>query len=231
MIALKGSAVTSSSSSAKVSARYSIAFQYIVGACRLEQLARSREQTQVEAPSELLATEHRALVMAAVSQAVAAFESDLTELRVYGAVMPNPAEAVNKLKVIKKDSQQGILARWNLALVALGMHQIGATDPLYEETQLLVDLRNELMHYNSDWDGRTKKDLAQRFATKTFKAPSRLAGSTWPLYLLHADLAAWSCKTALAYLTEIYARLGVESQIDRNRAASVEVEALLATYS
>jgi hypothetical protein len=82
--------------------------------------------------------------------------------------------------------------------------------------QLLVRLRNELLHYKSKWD----KDMDEQKLFKSLRGlqlakPSFIATNDlfFPHQFLSAACAAWSVHTAVAFLNLFYDHIEIKSPL------------------
>lgn len=232
--------------------RYSFGPQYVAGAVALAR--RARELERESNPTETQVIEHRALIVGAVLQSVAAIEADFAEVCMYGPRhhLGGPEDPATKLlsdllegqKPLRKRGiwnalkamcarpvaapTRGVLSQWNTVIDRLGMASLDLGRAPCQDAQLLVNVRNELTHYRSRWNGETQKKVAEQLRKKRFKPPAFLANTLeWPQQALCADLGDWSSLTAAAYLDAAYDQLGVEGVLDRNRAAGAALSSLL----
>ena len=70
--------------SATPDSRYSFTAQFLRGAARFAQRAREIEDTAGQTADESTKSEHRAYVVAAIMQSVAALESEVSEILLHG---------------------------------------------------------------------------------------------------------------------------------------------------
>jgi hypothetical protein len=87
----------------------------------------------------------------------------------------------------------------------------------WQDMTTLVRLRNELVHYKSKWGEQMSQE---KFISKTLPGlrltlpPFVDSGSNYfPHLLLGAACAAWSVRTAVAFLDTFYERMGIESRL------------------
>jgi hypothetical protein len=227
---MQGSGMSATSGTATLQIRYSFCPQYMAGAGALVRLARAIES--ITNPSEAQTIEHRALIVGAVTQSAAAIESELADVCMYPE---HRLDLAGKLSVQQIQQLSGFLKgtdtlkRWNRVLKSVGKPKISLGCEPAQKTRLLIDLRNELMHYKSGQDGYTQEELIGRLRNKAFVVPAFMKSHSpeWPLRVLHADLAEWALKTAAEYLDEVSDHLGIVGVLDRNRAAGSELAALL----
>lgn len=231
-VAASVNASASLSVSASASVRYSFGPQYVGGALLLAERALAIEQ-QAVAPLDMAT--HRALVVGAVMQASAALESELAEALEYGPgrhtehPSSSPQIAGVEAKAIAR-APGGIIERWNLLLKAVGKPPLRNGDKIVQEAALLVSLRNELVHYQSFWDGATARtNLVKSFRAKRLgRAPfiSPLANE-FPNGLLSAACARWAALAAINFLDAAYCAMGIASPLDGHRLSGADFESIM----
>ena len=86
----------------------------------------------------------------------------------------------------------------------------------WQDAALLTKLRNELLHYRSEFEtevGR-KKVFGSLRGLNLAKPPFVSEHSDFfPHQLLGAECAAWSVRTAVAFINGFYKKLGVRSPL------------------
>jgi hypothetical protein len=112
--------------------------------------------------------------------------------------------------------RQNALTRYKIILHILSKQPLTEGEQPWQDMAVLVKLRNELIHYKSQWG---KEMDRQRFFT-TLKhlhlakppfVPSN--ANFFPHQFLGAACAAWAVRTAVAFLNGFYDRLGIESPL------------------
>jgi hypothetical protein len=220
---------------ARFRTRYSFTVQYVAGAVLLARRVSVIEQTA--SPDALMRAEHRALIVACVMQASAALESELAEVLEYGPGHHLGSNGIDRdaLLFIGPFAEiigrcPGVLERWAMLLHLLKKPAFDKGQWPYQDAELLVGLRNELVHYRSQWDGVTKKKSvlvglrAKRFARPTFLADNV---NIFPQAVLSAECAEWACVTAAGFLDAAYLRLGVSGVLDAHRRPGAEFEKII----
>jgi hypothetical protein len=168
--------------------------------------------------------EHRSLVVAAVTQAVAAIESELSEVLLHGPGHHLGSSDENTRQhalltphAVALENESGPLKKWKKALKYMGKPlSLGA--PVCQEGSLLVDLRNELTHYKSYWGGGLHRPgLLVALMRKGFALPPWVprAGlvNDFPQRVLVAACAHWAHVTAAKFLDHVGDALGFGSSI------------------
>src|SRR4051812_29616230 len=205
--------------------RYSFTTQFIAGSLLL--VRRAVEIEALPTPTDLEKAEHRSIVIAAIMQSSAALETELSEIVLYGpgchlGSNGTDHDAQRFLEPLEPliDKQAGVLNRWQTIMHLLGKGRFDPGAQPFQDADLLVSLRNELVHHKSQWGGAlSKKTLVGRLMQKGFSVPPwALAGhNDFPYRILVAECAIWAATAATNFLDAAYQRLGVEGVLDRNR--------------
>jgi hypothetical protein len=224
-----------SGSSARMTTRYSFTAQYIGGSAILA--SRAAEIERQATPTGASRAEHRALVVGSVVQASSALETALAEILMHG---PGHHLGTNGLDVEARDfirplgevidRHPGVLERWRVVLHVLKKPELVRGEWPYQDADLLVGLRNELVHYRSHWEGEMhKRSLLSGLRAKKFRPPAFVKGNVndFPHNILGADCARWACQTAVDFLDHVYAQLGIRSILDGHRASGADLEQVI----
>src|SRR5215510_4499026 len=202
--------------SARGQSRYSFTAQYVAGASILARRAAEIERSA--APDRVAVGEQRAVDVGAVMQAFSALEAELAELLAHGPGhhlgsngIDETARAFITEPVAKLiDGMSGVLGKYEILLHLLGKLAFEKGHYPYQDADMLVAFRNQLVHYKSKWDDGTR--LSSQAISKKFPlAPPAIAapGSAFPLPLLSAGCAHWASKTAADFIDEVYSKLGI----------------------
>jgi hypothetical protein len=205
--------------------RYAFTPQFVAGSVLL-----ARRAAEIEAmpdADEIAHTEHRSLVVAAIMQATAAIETELSEIVMHGpgchlgsgATDTAARDFLSALEPLI-DKQSGVLNRWQTLLYLLKRPAFDKGAQPYQGADLLVSLRNELVHHKSQWGGAlTRNALIHRLMEKRFAVPNWVLSehNDFPFRILVADCAEWASRTSAAFIDHAYEMLGVVSVLDHNR--------------
>ena len=207
--------------------RYSFGPQFLVGAAIFVRRSSEIERNCGADVSELLKAEHRACVVSAIMQSVAALETEIYEICYYG---PGSHLGSNGTDIAARDylrpraemiDRHGdVLSRYCFVLRLLNKRALPSGEKLSQHTALLVRLRNELVHYKSKWgqDMAAKKLWKGLRALKHPMPPFASEHSNFfPHQCLSAGCAAWAVTTAVAFMDAFYFRLGTASRLDAYR--------------
>jgi hypothetical protein len=185
--------------------RYAFTAQFVAGAVLLARRAAEIETLGQGQVDEVSQTEHRSLVVAAIMQATAALETELSEILVYGpgchlGSNGTDAAAQKFLAPLEPliDKQSGVLNRWLAVLQLLHRPSFDKGAQPFQDADLLVSLRNEIVHHKSKWGGTlSKKALMTQLMTKRFGVPAWVqhGHNEFPFRVLVADCALWAAAT------------------------------------
>lgn len=221
--------------SATFHVRSSFTPTFFVSAANLTRLAGEIESTgtNVSRDDQL---HHKGYVAGAILQATAGLEAAISEVLMHGpthsigsATVGEEKSALLKTFAEVIDSAKA-LDRYNLTLRLLGYSQFDPSAQPYQDADLIVRLRNELVHYRSHWsDGdkvvRTddraaaKKNLLAGLSNKRFAKPPFVADGSvfFPHRCLSSACARWAVDRCVAFHDDFYSRLGIPSPLDPYR--------------
>jgi len=215
--------------SATADVRYSFTAQFLIGAAFFSRCAEGIERESSGSITEVVRSNHRAHVVAAIMQSVAALEAEIWEVCVHG---PGHHLGSGGTDIAARDflapvaeviDGEDTLSRYNLVLHLLGKDRLDRGAQPWQHAALLVKLRNALVHYKSKW-GTQLED------SKTFAAIIRLNHARppfipangvnfFPHQCLSAGCAAWAVDTAVAFLDAFYVHLGISCVLEHHRSA------------
>lgn len=206
---------------ATLSSRYSFTAQYIVGAKYF-----AAEAEKIEAKSavdQTMQMQHRAYVTAAIMQSTATLESEVWQITRYGPGQHlgsnrTDLDAQKLLDPIKEDiDRMSVLRRFEVILHLLGKEPLDRGAKPYSDANLLMQLRNELVHNKSvSGPEMDRKKLYKNLKNLNHKKPSFVKGNVnyFPFECLSAECADWAWKTVDRFLTEFSTKLGKPSVLD-----------------
>ena len=110
------------------------------------------------------------------------------------------------------------LEKYQIALIIAGKEQLEKGMNPYQDANLLIALRNKLIHLKTSWqiavaeessESRQVSDLEKKLRGKFRSNPTRPGlASFFPHRCLSAGCAIWSVKTAAALVDEFHHRVG-----------------------
>lgn len=174
-----------------------------------------------KAERPIILVSHRAYVITAVLESVAFMEAAINEL--FADAADDHATVAESIAVPVRNSMRAfwdatrsgevtLLRKYDAALTLNGHEPFGHGTNPYQGADLLVKLRNWLMHYRpQSLSHRAPHGLEARLKGKF--ADNELligAGNTWfPDHALGAGCAQWACECAVAIVDELTAKIGV----------------------
>lgn len=208
--------------SAKAEVRYSFTAQFLRGAAIFATRANAIEETADVSPSDGPMVEHRAFVVGAILQSAAALESEISEVIVHGpghhlgsnALDPVARQFLSPMADVIDRSQT--LRRYELVLHLLRKPKLSRGHEPYQSADLLVKLRNELVHYKSKWGSLMDREkLFARLENLRFARPKFVPQSTifFPHRCLNASLASWTVMVSVAFIDGFYRQIGIVSPL------------------
>ena len=165
--------------------------------------------------------EHRAYVSTTVMQCAAAMETEAHEICVHGPGSYLGTDRTDKcahetlLPIAEQVDKLPTLERFDLIMQTLGKNTLERGRNPYQSAQLLVRLRNKLVHYKSSWGAEMSEEkLFKALECLRLKAPPFTSSSMnfFPHRCLSSDCAAWALTTTVSFLDDVYERLGVPSR-------------------
>lgn len=217
---------------------YSFTAQFVAGAAL--QALRARQLEGILDADPIHVAEHRSVVVAAIHQAVAAMESDLNAVVEHGpghhmgsngidqqarALLASKAEAIDR-------EPGGVTARWAMIFKLLdrqpGNSPHWRGTKLWQDAGLLVDVRNELVHYRPTLGGATPRrpNLARELLRKKMTTPpfNSKVNNDFPIRILSADLADWCVVVASSVIDASADALEVAtSPLDGHRRSEADL--------
>jgi hypothetical protein len=156
--------------------------------------------------------------VSAVVQCAASLEAEISEVTLHGV---GHHLGSNGLDVVAYDflkpiagviDNQSTLDRYELVLHLLKKPPIEKGGQIYKDVRLLIDLRNQLIHYKS----RERKKLFDRLQELKLEKPPFIlpTANFFPHKCMSASLASWSVLTAVNYINHFYTKLNVESPLE-----------------
>jgi hypothetical protein len=222
----------SPSGTATLDIRTSLTGQFLVGAAMQANAAAEVDSRPIADIVEDDKVKHRSLVIGAIMQATAALECEIWEVMVYG---PGHHLGSNGIDTEARDilapiaemiDGEGILDRYHIVLHCLRKPALNPGEQPWQDTSLVVRLRNELVHYKSRW-GRDLERLKflQALQSKGHPKPAFIPDGTnfFPHRCLNAACALWSARSCFAFLDAFYTRLGFPTRLDPFRAHFVNL--------
>jgi hypothetical protein len=207
--------------------RYSFTAQFIRGSAIFATHAHKIESDGVAAVSEDVQAEHRSYIVSAVVQCAAALEAEISEVARHGPghhLGSNGLDAAAHTflqPLVDVIDDQPTLHRYELILHLLRRPAIDRGAYPYQSADLLIKLRNELIHYKSKWGPEMEREkLFARLQKLRLEKPPFMSPNTnfFPHQCLSASLGSWCVTAAVTFINDFYAKLGVASPLKPHEA-------------
>jgi hypothetical protein len=212
--------------------RTSLTGQFLIGAVMQAHAAAEIESKPIAEIGEDDQVMHRSLVVGAIMQATAALECEIWEVMIYG---PGHHLGSNGIDTEARDlfapiaemiDGESVLDRYRFVLHCLRKPSLNQGEQPWQDTAMVVRLRNELVHYKSRWGGDLDRSkFLQALQSKKHPKPAFIPDGTnfFPRRCLSAACAFWSARSSFAFLDAFYARLGFPARLEPFRAYFVNL--------
>jgi hypothetical protein len=203
--------------------RYSFTAQFLRSSAIFARRCAAIERAD---PDEETRTEHRGLVTAVIMQCTAAVEAESAELMIHGPGYHLGSDGIDRrgrdflVPLAELIDRQEVMERYTTILHLLGKRPLSKGNKPSQHMATLVKVRNELVHYKSQWGKDVKrKDLFKALQQLHLSKPPFVSLDTnfFPHQFLGAACAAWSVRTAVTFLNTVYERLEIISPLDLYR--------------
>ena len=222
--------------SVQVALRFSFTASFLRGAVLFARQAREVEDTTGNAADEETQYEHRAYVVSAIMQSVAALEAEISEVIRHGPghhLSSNGTDVVSRdflrsqADIIEREAKKQkktptLLYRYDRVLDLLKKPALNRGALPYQDAALLVKLRNEIVHYESQWGQEMeRKNLFQGLENLRFEKPPFITSNQnfFPYHILSASCTSWAASTATEFINMFYSLLGFSSPLEAHMAA------------
>jgi hypothetical protein len=201
--------------------RYSFAAQFLSAAATQSSLARHIEGLGNEISIEQQSI-HRGFVVGAIMQAVAALEAEAWELLNHGPghhLGSNGEDKTGKqllFPLADTIERCQILERYSHILHLLKGKKLPLGVQPYQDTSLVVRLRNDIVHYKSRWGSELERAaLMKSLKSKGFPRPPFIPNNTnfFPHQCLGAACAEWAATTCVKFINDFHSSLGIPSPL------------------
>jgi hypothetical protein len=207
---------------ATMDVRSSFTATFVCASAGFARRAAELEAAHSDSIDDATRIEHRGLVVAAVTQSVAALEAESWEITSYGPghhLGSNgiDTQALNFLQPLADIIDgESVLDRYWTILHLLCKTPLDRGAQPWQDADLLVRLRNELIHYKSKWGQEMEKQkLFKSLKQLRHACPPFVKGGVnfFPHECLSAACARWAVRSAAAFLDAVYDRLGIPSPL------------------
>jgi hypothetical protein len=183
--------------------------------------------------NEELFFEHRSYVISAVLSSVAFLEATINEIFADSIDHPTNLQGLSNIQLIAQMAKHSAIEqaktinKYNLLLALCGKNEIELDRLPGQSIRILIDLRNELIHYKPVWlDSESNEDYSINNEPKISKSlrgkfpDNPLTGLGNPFFpdkALSYGCAKWAVTSGLAFTDEFYSRLGINSLYHKSR--------------
>jgi hypothetical protein len=225
-VSVKGAAICMSVATGTIDAFYNFTPQFLQGAFMFAAQALEIEETNGSKVSDDLEMRHRALVVAAVTQAEAALESAISEVLMHGPghhLGSNGVDADKReflINIADDIDKLPTLVKYQLVLDLLQKRRFEKGSQPFQDADLLVKLRNELIHYKSHTGQKmsAKKLFSSLRSLKHKRAPFISPQSPYfPHICLSATCAKWASSTAVKLINGFCKKIDIVSPLEPYR--------------
>jgi hypothetical protein len=201
----------------------------IQGAAMSARSAARIEEEKRDDSSPRFDPEHRAYVMSAVVMAVSFLEATINELFAQaadGRLKGLNADATRRLSGcwgLEGFQTLSLLEKFNAAVLLTGNVPFTKGALPYQDVQLLVRLRNALVHYRPEWmtaaseaDATVERRRLEKSLKGKFPINPLIAKGNpfWPDKCLGYGCAKWAVESAVKFADEFFSRMGLPSPHD-----------------
>jgi hypothetical protein len=223
----------------KISYRIYYSLQHLLSSVLFARRAYALEQ-DTKSDSANLFTEHRAYVTGSIITAIAFLEATINELFADAG-----DESVNRMKQLSPQLRQlmaqmwalrvprtasyAIVDKYQIALTLAGAETFPPGQKPFQDIGVLVELRNELIHYEPTWrDERSPAEpneassdkLGRKLRAILLSNLNPLAGAERPYFPDHClgyGCAKWSVTESVRFVDGFFGRIGMSSSLDEVR--------------
>ena len=202
-----------------------LSLSHIYAAAHLARLSKETEDAYAGTYDGQLFAKHRSYVLGSVLLATAALEATINELflgAIDGSslhVAPFKPEAVDSIKqswnqLKRPMERRPILEKYQTALKLTDRPSFDTGKTPYRPVDLLINLRNDLMHYKPKWVDGSKGALDFENALKAVGFslnPMMPNNPFFPDQCLSHGCANWAFESSLAFIREFNSRMGIAS--------------------
>jgi hypothetical protein len=233
---VRGSDVTVTAQAAVVSVQASnpslrlwhwYSYDQAIAASFFARRSRELEESKEQPVSDGTIREHRSSVLASVLSSGTFLEACVNELfasarhddlKVGGELPADDRRKLTSTAELLEGNR--LLDRFQLALYVLGKTPLDQGAQPYQGAELLVSLRNTLVHYKPRWSDETETKLAKRLESKRFSL-NPFTGDGNPFFpdkCLSYGCAKWGWESALSFADRFFALVGVVAPYDGIRS-------------
>lgn len=196
--------------------RSAFAIQHLMAAARF---SRQCGKIQTENAGKSLGPfydEQIACVSATIMLSVASLESNINEHLADADTLLHEIPKHAREQFCASLSNAPILEKYERLLAAKELESFIRGESPYQDVDILIAIRNELVHFHPEWHDEQKRHqklgdrLRYRFELNPFI--SEATGVLFPQRFVSHGCTKWAVKSALAFMTQFANKIGVESR-------------------
>ncbi|EIM27188.1 hypothetical protein [Microvirga lotononidis] len=201
--------------------RMNFSLAHLGAAASFSRLVGEGEQEQIEKATADYYERAFANSSACVLSSVAAVEAYANELFFdRGSTFPGYASAVLD-KLWEDYERKSILPKFDYALVLRGCPTLKQDAASYKDMELLIKLRNALVHFKPEWEDEPKahKKLSDRLIQRI--KPSLLASHRemiFPGAWFSHSCTKWAVETAISFIDDFEEQAGLPSKLKSHKS-------------
>ena len=192
-----------------------------------------REHQDRDSVTSEVFSQHRAYVTGCIFSAVSFLEGQINEVFTDAAddkrdFIHNLGDRIFALAEmweldVPRTAAYSILRKYEIALALAEKEAVDRSGMTYQDTKLLIRLRNALIHYepmSSTSSAKSSQDEEQRFRGKFALNP--LTGSKTPFFperCLGHGCAKWAVESSVRFVDHFCSKLGIEPVFDSIRSS------------
>lgn len=213
--------------------RFNFTYNFLIGAASLAKNAKAIESKVGELTDEEKQM-HMAYVAGSIMQTVAAIESEVWNILNHGPGYHLGSDGTNiKSKELLQKIAQAVerneaLDKYQMILSLADCEQLKVGQNPYQDTKLIIRLRNEITHYKS----RSTSELDSIKLFETLKSKNNTPPSFYinknhnffPHVCLSYERAKWSLNTSVNFINHFYSLLKIDSPLVRNDISKITLE-------
>jgi len=212
---------------ATMKSRVNLSYQHMQEAIHLVELSKDCEAAnsgKTFADGDFV-NHHRAYVVGAIMTSVASVEARINEFyldatdNLLGSVLDSGQQALlAELWKPLDEKRVPMLQKYQIALAAIKRSKLDTSRGPYQDVNLLVGLRNMLVHFKPEWDidqkehRKIEKNLQGRFKLNPFWPQDDCI--FFPFKCLSHGCASWAVRSSLDFILEFFAIIGLDPKTD-----------------
>lgn len=223
---LRGSSTSTSFATATISTLTYYSLHHLRAAAKFARLSAEVEKSYSGQFDDELFSDHRGYVTGSVVTAVSFLEATINEL--FSDAMEGTSEQVKQLDAdtltlmtniwkLPKTESFSILDKYQLALSLARKEPFEKGKLPYQHVQLLINLRNTLVHYKPGWVSKDKglhKWEGQLQAVGFSLNPMMPHNPFFPDQCISHGCAKWAVICSLGFARDFYSRMGLTPLFD-----------------